>query len=62
MSSQESGDEPELLPEAAIETPDASRKRLTNNSTLSATSKKCKRAIDRARRNVQHAFASLLED
>ena len=65
MSSQESGDsdsEPELLPEAAIETPDASRKRLTNDSTSSATSKKCKHAIDRARRNVQHAFASLLEE
>ena len=60
MSSQESGNsdsEPELLPEAAIKTPDASRKRLTNNSASSATSKKCERAINR---NVQHVFALLL--
>lgn len=65
MSSQESGDgdsEPELLPEAAMVTLDASRKRLTNDNTSSATSKKCKRAIDRAWRNVQQAFASFHEE
>ena len=49
---------------ASAETPDASRKRFTNDITSSAASKKCKHAIDRlaARRNVQQALISFLEE